>query len=78
MICANYAICGVMISEIIILYALQSMDLAKKSIYISNVKTSSRMFRKLGRLDELLERFSKSKESMMDWVRKEARHRSTW
>ena len=49
-----------------------------KSVYIMHSyrkpdgKTSSRVFRKLGRLDELLEHFSGNQDAMMDWARKEA------
>lgn len=49
-----------------------------KSVYImysfrkENGKTSSRVYRKLGRLDELLERFSNDQEQMMAWARAEA------
>ena len=49
-----------------------------KSVYImqsyrkENGKTSSRVYRKLGRLDELLERFSGSHEDMMTWAKLEA------
>lgn len=35
-------------------------------------KTSSRVFRKLGRLDELLERFNGDKNKMMIWAKQEA------
>ena len=35
-------------------------------------KTSSRVFRKLGRLDELLEQFSGDQEQMMIWAKQEA------
>ena len=37
-----------------------------------NGKTSSRVYRKLGRLDELLERFSGNHEQMMVWAKQEA------
>lgn len=49
-----------------------------KSVYImqsyrkENGKTSSRVYRKLGRLDELLERFSGNHEQMMVWAKQEA------
>lgn len=49
-----------------------------KSIYImhsyrkENGKTSSRVYRKLGRLDELLNRFSGNYEEMMAWAKQEA------
>lgn len=49
-----------------------------KSVYImqsyrkEDGKTSSRVFRKLGRLDELLERFSGDKDEMMLWAKQEA------
>ncbi len=49
-----------------------------KSVYImqsyrkADGKTSSRVHRKLGRLDDLLERFSGDKEKMMIWAKKEA------
>lgn len=35
-------------------------------------KTSSRIYRKLGYFDELLEKFSGDEEKLMDWARKEA------
>lgn len=49
-----------------------------KSVYImhsyrkENGQTSSRVYRKLGRLDELLERFSGNQEKMMAWAKMEA------
>lgn len=49
-----------------------------KSIYImqsyrkENGQTSSRVYRKLGRLDELLDRFSNDREQMMEWAKNEA------
>lgn len=49
-----------------------------KSIYImqsyrkDNGQTSSRVYRKLGRLDELLDRFSNDREQMMAWAKSEA------
>lgn len=49
-----------------------------KSVYImqsyrkENGQTSSRVYRKLGRLDELLARFSGSHEQMMAWAKQEA------
>ena len=49
-----------------------------KSVYImqsyrkENGQTSSRVYRKLGRLDELLERFSGNQEEMMVWAKQEA------
>jgi len=49
-----------------------------KSVYImqsyrkENGKTSTRIFRKLGRLDELLERFADDKAKMMEWAKLEA------
>ena len=49
-----------------------------KSVYImysfrkENGKTSSRVFRKLGRLDELLERFSNDQDQLMAWAKEEA------
>lgn len=51
---------------------------ANKRVYImqsyrkENGKTSSRIHRKLGRLDELLERFSGDYEQMMAWAKQEA------
>lgn len=49
-----------------------------KSVYVmqsyrkENGKTSSRVYRKLGRLDDLLNRFSGNHEQMMAWARQEA------
>lgn len=49
-----------------------------KSVYIMQSfrkpdgKTSSRVFRKLGRLDELLQQFSGNQEQMMIWAKQEA------
>lgn len=64
--------------EVIILYiAINGID-NNKSVYImqsyrkENGKTSSRVYRKLGRLDELLERFSGNHEQMMVWAKQEA------
>lgn len=64
--------------EVIIMYvAINGID-NNKSIYImqsyrkENGKTSSRVYRKLGRLDELLERFSGNHEQMMAWAKQEA------
>ncbi len=49
-----------------------------KSVYVmqsyrkENGRTSSRVYRKLGRLDELLEQFSGNHEQMMLWAKQEA------
>lgn len=49
-----------------------------KDVYIyqsyrkSNGKSSSRIYRKLGKLNDLLEQFSGDKEKMMVWAREEA------
>ncbi|MBE5865489.1 MAG: hypothetical protein E7292_04630 [Lachnospiraceae bacterium] len=49
-----------------------------KSVYVmqsyrkENGRTSSRVYRKLGRLDELLEQFSGNQEQMMLWAKQEA------
>ena len=49
-----------------------------KDVYIyqsyrkSNGKSSSRIYRKLGKLNDLLEQFSGDKEKMMAWAREEA------
>ena len=51
---------------------------SNKSVYImysfrkENGKTSSRVYRKLGRLDELLERFSNDQDQLMAWAKEEA------
>ena len=50
-----------------------------KDIYIyqsyrkENGKTSSRIFKKLGQYNELLERFDNDKEKLMAWAKEEAR-----
>ncbi len=50
-----------------------------KDIYIyqsyrkENGKTSSRIFKKLGKYNELLERFDNDKEKLMAWAKEEAR-----
>ena len=66
------------VPEVIIMYvAINGID-SNKSVYImqsyrkENGKTSSRICRKLGRLDELLERFSGNQEQMMAWAKQEA------
>ena len=49
-----------------------------KSVYImqsfrkENGQTSSRVYRKLGRLEELLDRFSHDRDQLMAWAKKEA------
>ena len=49
-----------------------------KDVYIyqsyrkSNGKSSSRIYKKLGKYNDLLERFSGDKEKMMAWAREEA------
>jgi len=49
-----------------------------KSVYImqsyrkADGKSTSRVFRRLGRLDELLERFSGDEQRMMEWAKQEA------
>ena len=49
-----------------------------KSVYImesfrkEDGRTSSRVFRKLGKLDALLEEFNGDKEKMMEWAKAEA------
>ena len=64
--------------EVIILYISINGTEANKRVYImqsyrkENGKTSSRIHRKLGRLDELLERFSGDYEQMMAWAKQEA------
>ena len=51
---------------------------SNKSVYImqsyrkENGQTSSRVYRKLGRLDELLARFSGNQDEMMEWAKQEA------
>ncbi len=50
-----------------------------KSIYImssyrkNNGKTSSRIFRKLGRLNDLLPQFDNNEEKLLEWARSEAK-----
>ena len=50
-----------------------------KDVYIyqsyrkENGKTSSRIYKKLGKLNDLLEQFSGDQEKLMEWARKEAR-----
>ena len=50
-----------------------------KSVYImqsfrkKDGKTSSRVYRKLGSLNELLPRFSNNQELLMEWAKKEAK-----
>ena len=57
--------------------AINGVD-SNKSVYImysfrkENGKTSSRVYRKLGRLDELLERFSNDQDQLMAWAKEEA------
>lgn len=54
-----------------------------KSVYVmqsyrkENGRTSSRVYRKLGRLDELLEQFSGNHEQMMLWAKQEAEKDTT-
>ena len=51
----------------------------KKDVYIyqsyrkENCKTSSRIYKKLGKLNDLLEQFSGDQEKLMEWAREEAR-----
>lgn len=67
-----------MFFEVIFMYVAINGTDKNKSVYImqsyrkENGKTSSRVCRKLGRLDELLERFSGNHEQMMDWAKQEA------
>lgn len=64
--------------EVIIMYAAINGTGNNKSVYIMQSyrkpdgKTSSRVFRKLGRLDKLLEQYSGNQEKMMIWARQEA------
>ena len=44
----------------------------KQSYRKSNGKTSSRIYKKLGKFNELLERFSNDENQMMAWAKKEA------
>ena len=50
-----------------------------KDVYIyqsyrkENGKTSSRIFKKLGKYNELLERFDTDEEKLMAWAKEEAR-----
>ena len=50
-----------------------------KDVYIyqsyrkENGKTSSRIYKKLGKLNDLLEQFSGDQEKLMEWAREEAR-----
>lgn len=49
-----------------------------KDVYITqsyrkeNGKTSSRIYKKLGKYNDLLEQFSGDEQKMMDWARQEA------
>lgn len=64
--------------EVIFMYVAINGTNNNKSVYImqsyrkENGQTSSRVYRKLGRLDELLARFSGSHEQMMAWAKQEA------
>lgn len=64
--------------EVIVMYVAINGINNNKSVYImqsyrkENGQTSSRVYRKLGRLDELLARFSGSHEQMMAWAKQEA------
>lgn len=64
--------------EVIIMYVAINGTGNNKSVYImqsyrkEDGKTSSRVFRKLGRLDELLRRFSDDHDQMMAWAKQEA------
>ena len=66
------------VPEVIFMYVAINGTDNNKSVYImqsyrkENGKTSSRVCRKLGRLDELLERFSGNHEQMMAWAKQEA------
>jgi len=60
------------------MYAAINGTGSSKSVYImqsyrkENGRTSSRVYRRLGRLDELLERFSNDRGQMMAWAKNEA------
>lgn len=64
--------------EVIIMYVAINGVKNNKSVYImqsyrkENGQTSSRVYRKLGRLDELLARFSGNQDEMMAWAKQEA------
>lgn len=64
--------------EVIIMYVAINGVKNNKSVYImqsyrkENGQTSSRVYRKLGRLDELLARFSGNQEEMIAWAKQEA------
>lgn len=64
--------------EVIIMYVAINGVQSNKSVYImqsyrkENGQTSSRVYRKLGRLDELLARFSGNQDEMMEWAKQEA------
>ena len=64
--------------EVIIMYVAINGINNNKSVYImqsyrkENGQTSSRVYRRLGRLDELLARFSGNREQMMAWAKQEA------
>ena len=60
------------------MYATINRTGNNKSVYImqsfrkGDGKTSSRVFRKLGKLDALLEQFNGDKDKLMDWAKTEA------
>ena len=70
---------------VLLLYWVMNMYVAingtgnSKSIYImssyrkNNGKTSSRIFRKLGRLNDLLPQFDNNEEKLLEWARSEAK-----
>lgn len=64
--------------EVIIMYVAINGVKNNKSVYImqsyrkENGQTSSRVYRKLGRLDELVARFSGNQDEMMAWAKQEA------
>ena len=66
------------IEVIFVMYVNITGSPNNKDVYIyqsyrkSNVKSSSRIYRKLGTLNDLLEQFSGDKEKMMAWAREDA------
>lgn len=64
--------------EVIIMYVAINGVKNNKSVYImqsyrkENGQTSSRVYRKLGRLEELLARFAGNQEEMLAWAKQEA------
>ena len=72
------ACCGIIVMEVFAMYVNITGSANNKDIYIyqsyrkENGKTSSRIYRKLGKFNDLLAQFDGDKDKLMEWAKSEA------